>query len=347
MSRRAGHATGGCSPTPSTGPRPLRRDGRALPGYHAQLRTAADALVERLPRTRAGAGSAARARPRAAVGRLDPRRPRRVGGARRAPHGRHRARASTPRRAWSRRPAPSPGRSGRLRRLGCRGAPRVAADAGPSTACWRPTSCATCPTVTPHRASGATCCAREARWRARLLRAPAAPAPGRSGRRSATASSSRWRLRQALRRAAHRYLYTSVRDLDSVHADLDRLRRAGLVDVQAPLIRRVAARHRAHRRRVVRPRMIPGRRTPSLDARVSTAGPVFHPPPGPAAHRGGSRDRRRPAATWSSSAAASPGSPPPWAWPSAASGSPLIEREATRRTGALWPVDDRRRRGAR
>ena len=76
----------------------------------------------------------------------------------------------------------------------------------------------------------------------------------------------------------HRYLYTSVRDFDSVARDL----RAAAVGRpgrrQAPLVPRVAARSRAHRGRVG-PRMIgrTARWTPGLDRRA-----VFHPPPAPA-----------------------------------------------------------------
>ena len=50
------------------------------PGYHDQLRTAAEALVDRLPGRAAGGRRAAGARPRLRLRRLDPRRARRLGG---------------------------------------------------------------------------------------------------------------------------------------------------------------------------------------------------------------------------------------------------------------------------
>ena len=98
----------GCSPTRSTAPRPTYDAMVALsPGYHDQLRTAAEALVDRLPGPRHRRRRAAGARPRLRLRRLDPRCARRLVGARRARSTACRSPASTPRRAWSRRPARS------------------------------------------------------------------------------------------------------------------------------------------------------------------------------------------------------------------------------------------------
>ena len=163
------------------------------PGYHDQLRTAAEALVQRLPtaarRRRRGAGDGAR--PRLRVGRVDAGRPHRL-----VRPGRR-----------SRRPA---GHRGRRLRGDGRPGPREGAGPRPSTSSsptpWRTSS--RWPTGRSTASSAPTCCATSptgrgwcARWPAcwpRVGCSPSTTTPspgrcgrGRPGRPSATASSSR------------------------------------------------------------------------------------------------------------------------------------------------------------
>ena len=101
----------------------------------------------------------------------------------------------------------------------------------------------------------------------------------------------------------HRYLYTSVRDFDSVDRICERLLAARPGRREAPLLPRLAARPRAHRRRVGA--VVIGRTRP-LDPRARPAGRV---PPAARApdHVGCRRACRHPPGTSSSSAVASRG----------------------------------------
>ena len=89
----------------------------------------------------------------------------------------------------------------------------------------------------------------------------------------------------------HRYLYTSVRDFDSVARICDRLLGAGLVDVRHRVVCRVAARRRAHRRRVVTV-VIPGAPRAAM---ASGSGPPGGLPPATGSGRPRCRMPCRPA----------------------------------------------------
>ena len=203
------------------------------PGYHDQLRTAAEALVDRLPAAGAGRVPAAGARPRLRVRCVDP------GGARRL----------GARRALGRRAV-----GHRRRRLRGHGRPGAAQ----GVALERHASSSPTPSPTSTRCpSGSVdgvlaayllrnvpdrdrlvdrgrpgAAARRRDRRSTTTRWPAAPAPAPSGRRCATASSSRCAVAMRSDVPLHRYLYTSVRDFDSVERICDRLLSTGLVDVR-------------------------------------------------------------------------------------------------------------------
>ena len=132
----------------------------------------------------------------------------------------------------------------------------------------------------------------------------------------------------------HRYLYTSVRDFDSVGRICERLRRRRRSSTSSHrVVCRVAARPRAHRRRVATV-VIRGAAVGRDGVPVWTAGPS-------STRRRRRRRCRIPAssATSSSSGAASRGSPRRWASPSAASASRWSSASRTpRRRVRSWPV---------
>ena len=307
------------------------------PGYHDQLASAAEALVERLPRPEPGTDSLVVLDLGCGSGAST----RAVLDAWAARGGRGDAitcRASTRPRAWSRRPAPSRGRArsssssrmpwrtwSRRGRLDRRRHRRV-----PPAQRARPRA--------PRERGGPGAAPGRCVRRARLLRGGQRPRPGDLGGRLPRHHHPAGRG-QALRRAAAtstRACATSTRWTPSVTGSS---RPAS--STSAPLVRRLAGRPRAHRRRVVTV-VIPGRRTPrwrpGLDRRA-----VFHPPPAPAARQGGP-DAVLPDPPRRRRGGGSRGSPRRWGWRSAASGHAPRARGGPRRTGAL--VAGRRRRGA-
>ena len=213
-------ARSGCSPTRSTGPpRPTTR-------WSPSPRATTTSCAPRPRRSSTGCPPAARAtgparaRPRLRLGRLDPGAARRLGGRAVGRPTASRSPVSTPRRAWSRRPREAVAPERRARRLRRRRTTSSRCRAARSTACSPPTCCATCPT--------ATASSREV---ARVLRPGGALVIHDYSVAGNTRARALWAAvchgiiipLAVVKRSdvpLHRYLYTSVRDFDSVAAHL-------------------------------------------------------------------------------------------------------------------------------
>ena len=252
----------------------LRRDGRPLPGLprpaaHGGRGARRAAAGVRRARGRGAAG----ARPRLRLGRLDPGGARRLVGRAAARPTACRSPGSTPPRGWSAQARaktwPAERHAGGVRR---RRPTSSRCRAARSTASSPPTCCATCPTAPGWSPRWPGCCAPGAASSSTTTPSPAAPGP-----RAVWAAVCHGIIipLAVVKRSdvpLHRYLYTSVRDFDSVAAHL----RAAAVGRPrrraAPVVPGLAARPGAHRRRVGAV-MIPGR-TRALDPRARPAGRV-------------------------------------------------------------------------
>ena len=286
----------GCSPTRSTGPRPRTtpwsRSRRATTTSCAGRPTASSSGCRRRPPWVLPASGLLRARPRLRLGRVDPGAARRLGGRRWQARRPSRSPVSTPRRAWSPRPARSRGRPSVTLVVSRRGrAPRVAAERlGRRRARGLPAAQRARPRPARHRGGPGAAPRRRVRA-STTTRWPATPAPGPSGPRCATPSSSRspWSSAPTCRCTATstRACATSTRSpriCERLLVGRPRRRRstARIAGWQHGLVHTVVGSPR--RPVVIRPRT--PRWTPGLDRRA-----VFHPPPAPTRHVGERRAR--------------------------------------------------------